>query len=183
MKRQGYRERGTGSIEKKRNHFYLKIRIRGKSKSTLLLGKDDKPVTTRKDAEAAATLLRPVLRAEQREEIALHIARAKKLRREGSFPISQIWQVYLKQYTRPDSGEGTLKGYEAALRHFIEWLEKERPEVHQTAQISPDDAGSYFSYIWNCPKRDGSPDRPQHGISIQMKRPLIFFWCRTVLFL
>ena len=51
------REKGTGTIEKKRNHFYLKIRTGGKTKSTLLLGKDDKPVTTRKEAALSIIIL------------------------------------------------------------------------------------------------------------------------------
>ena len=60
------REKGTGSIVKQSNRFYLKIRTGSKTKSTTLRGKDDKPVTTRKEAEAAAALLRPVLRADQK---------------------------------------------------------------------------------------------------------------------
>ena len=55
-------------------------RIGDKSKATLLLGKDDKPVTTRKEAEAAAALLRPVLRARQNEKVALYVASARNLR-------------------------------------------------------------------------------------------------------
>ena len=153
--RRSIREKGTGTIVKSGSHFYLKLTTGGKTKTTTLRGKDDKPVTTRKDAEAAAALLRPVLRAEQKEEIALHIAKAKKLRHEGSIPIQEIWQVYLKQYTRPDSGEETLKGYEAALRRFIDWLERERPEIRYAAQITPEEAGGYFSHIWNDRKVSG----------------------------
>ena len=93
QKRIRNREKGTGTIEKKRNRFYLKTRIGDKSKSTLLLGKDDKPVTTRKDAEAAAALLRPVLRARQKEEVALYVASARKLRKESSLSIEKIWET------------------------------------------------------------------------------------------
>ena len=50
MKNVRNREKGTGTIEKKRNQFYLKMRI-GKIRTTLLLGQDDKSVTTCKDAE------------------------------------------------------------------------------------------------------------------------------------
>ena len=146
---QKIREKGTGTIFKKGNHFYLKMTFGKKTKSSVLRGKDDKPVTTRKDAEAAAALLRPVLRAEQKEEIALHIANARKLRHEGSGPVNQIWAVYLKQYTRPDSGEGTLKSYESALRYFIEWLRREHPDIQQACQITADEGCAYFAYIWN----------------------------------
>lgn len=154
MKKQN-REKGTGSIVKKRHHFYLKIRTGGRAKSTLLLGPDDKPVTTRQEAEAAAKLLRPVLRAEQKEEIALHIANAKKMRHEASFPVDQIWKVYLTQYTRPDSGKGTMESYQKSLRHFTKWLAKEHPEVRLTNQITEETAAEYFSYVWTVRKVSG----------------------------
>ena len=83
------REKGTGTIEKKRNRFYLKLRIGDKTKNTLLLGKDDKPVTTRRDAEAAAALLRPIMRAQQKEEIAIYVAEARKMRHEQSIEIKK----------------------------------------------------------------------------------------------
>ena len=51
MKNVRNREKGTGTIEKKRNQFHLKMRIGGKIRTTLLLGQDDKSVTTCKDAE------------------------------------------------------------------------------------------------------------------------------------
>ena len=155
MRKIGNREKGTGTIEKKGRHFHLKIRIGGKTKCTLLLGKDDKPVTTRRDAEVAAALLRPVLRAEQKEEIALHIASARKLRHENSFPIEQIWPTYLEQYDRPDSSESTLHSYEKSLRHFTDWLEKEHPAIRQTNQITKELAGAYFAYLWNTRKVTG----------------------------
>ncbi len=149
QKRIRNREKGTGTIEKKRNRFYLKTRIGDKSKSTLLLGKDDKPVTTRKDAEAAAALLRPVLRARQKEEVALYVASARKLRKESSLSIEKIWETYLAQYRRPDSSEGTLKSYRKSLNHFIEWLAAEHPEVRKAVEITEEIAGEYFNYVWN----------------------------------
>ena len=72
-----YRERGTGSIYKRGKNFYYKIRINGKAKTQLLLDRNDQPVTTRQEAEKAVALLQPILRAQQKEEIALYIADAK----------------------------------------------------------------------------------------------------------
>ena len=155
MNKTNRREKGTGSVEKKGHHFYLKIRIGGRTKSTLLLGKDDHPVTTRKEAEAAAALLRPVLRAAQKEEIALHVASAKKLRKEHSISVSQIWDVYLRQYTRPDSQASTLTGYNVALRDFTGWLSEAHPEIQQVNRITEDEAGEYVSYLWNVRKVSG----------------------------
>lgn len=143
------REKGTGSIEKKRNHFYLKLRIGGKTKSTLLRDAAGKAVTNRKDAEAAAKLLSPVLRATQKEEIAYYVAEARKLKREVALPIERVWETYLKQYNRPDSSEGTLQSYQKSLRYFIEWLKREKPEIRQVGSITEEITADFFTYIWN----------------------------------
>ncbi len=149
MKNVRNREKGTGTIEKKRNRFYLKMRIGGKTRTTLLLGQDDKPVTTRKDAEKAAALLRPVLRARQKEEIALHVASARKLRKESNLSVEQIWETYLAQYRRPDSSEGTLKSYRKSLKHFTDWLAVEHPEIRKAGEITEEIAGEYFNDVWS----------------------------------
>ena len=143
------REKGTGTIEKKRNHFYLKLRTGGKTKSTLLRDAAGKAVTTRKDAEAAAKLLNPILRATQKEEIACYVAEARKLKQEAALPIERIWETYLKQYNRPDSSEGTLQSYQKSLRYFTEWLEREKPEIRQAGNITEEIAADFFTYIWN----------------------------------
>ena len=143
------REKGTGTIEKKRNHFYLKLRTGGKTKSTLLRDAAGKAVTTRKDAEAAAKLLNPILRATQKEEIACYVAEARKLKQEAALPIERIWETYLKQYNRPDSSEGTLQSYQKSLRYFTEWLGREKPEIRQAGNITEEIAADFFTYIWN----------------------------------
>lgn len=143
------REKGTGTIEKKRNRFYLKTRIGDKSKTTLLLGKDDKPVTTRKDAESAAALLRPVLRARQKEEVALYVASARKLRKESSLPIEQIWETYLAQPQRPDSSPSTLHSYHKSLNRFLLWLSQKHPEISNASQIHEEIVIEYFGDSWN----------------------------------
>jgi len=48
------REKGTGSIYKVKNRFYLKHRINGKSKAMMLRNADGSPCTTIREAEKAA---------------------------------------------------------------------------------------------------------------------------------
>ena len=149
MKNVHNREKGTGTIEKKRNRFYLKMRIGGKTKTTLLLGQDDKPVTTRKDAEKAAALLRPVLRARQKEEIALHVASARRMRKESCLTIDHVWQTYLAQSQRPDSSPGTLHSYQKSWNGFLAWLSRKHPELRNVSQLHEEIAVEYFNDIWN----------------------------------
>jgi len=147
-KKTSNREKGTGTIEKKRNHFYLKLRIGQQCKTTLLLGPDDKPVTTRKDAEAAAARLRPVLRATQKEEIALHIANAKNLRRNTVLDIDHVWSCYLAQPQRPDSAPQTLASYKKSWDRFAKWLRENHIEIRHAGQIDDEIAVEYFDAAW-----------------------------------
>ena len=143
-----YRERGTGSIYKKGNRFYLKIRINEKAKSYILRDKNDLPVTTRVEAEKAAALLRPVLRAEQKEEIALYIADAKKLRKQAAITVDEIWKSFLKQSDISEIAQKTLSSYGSVIKLFLEWLRKKHPEIIRPNQINADTAVEYFNDLW-----------------------------------
>ena len=142
------RERGTGTIFKNRNYFYLKVRSNGKTKVTKLLDQNDQPITTRPEAEAAAALLNPILRATQKEEIALYVASAKKLARTRDISIDKIWTTFMMQSSRPDSGEVTLDGYKKILNLFLKWLGEAHPEINSVSQISSEIAMEYFNHIW-----------------------------------
>ena len=143
-----YRERGTGSIYKKGNRFYLKIRINEKAKSYILRDKNDLPVTTRIEAEKAAALLRPVLRAEQKEEIALYIADAKKLRKQAAITVDEVWKSFLKQSNMSEIAQKTLSSYGSVIKLFLEWLQKKHPGIIRPNQISTDIALEYFNDLW-----------------------------------
>lgn len=147
-KRKMNREKGTGTIEKRRNRYYLKLRTGGIQKLTPLFGDDDKPVTNRQDAEKAALLLRPILRATQKEEIALYISEAKKMAKANKLPINKLWSTYLHQSSRSDCSEATLKGYKKLHDLFLQWLNKNHPEVVYVSQLTSDIAIEYFNDIW-----------------------------------
>lgn len=149
------REKGTGSIEKRNGRFYLKLRINGTSRTTLLRDENDNPVTTRKAAEEAAKRMRPILRAQQKEEIAVYIAEARKMKHEQSVSIEDIWTTYLAQYDRPDSGTRTLKRYQECLACFIHWLKDKHPEIILAKNITTGIAGEFFAYLWSEKKVSG----------------------------
>lgn len=77
-----YRRRGTGSICNPGKQFYFKIRINGRTKSCLSRNQEDKPVTTRQDAEKAAVLLEIVLFKEKTGET--HILQRSLLNKKTS---------------------------------------------------------------------------------------------------
>lgn len=142
------RAKGTGNINKIGNRFYWRVKVAGKVKNTLLRNQDDTPCTKRTDAEAAVKLLVPILQANQKEQIALHIAEAKKLRKRSGLLLSSAWETYMEQHGRPDSGEATLNKYRRILLLFLEWLKKRHPDKLRIAEIDHDIALEYFSALW-----------------------------------
>ena len=171
-KKTSNREKGTGTIEKKRNHFYLKLRIGQQCKTTLLLGPDDKPVTTRKDAEAAAARLRPVLRATQKEEIALHVADARKLRKTSALDLDRVWSCYLAQPYRPDSSAQTLDSYKKAWNRFLKWLQQAHPEIQYAGQVSEVIAVEYFDVSWRGQISSRTYNSLRHALKLVYKHIL-----------
>ena len=148
-KQKRYRGRGTGSIYKRGKNFYYKIRINGKTKTQLLLDQKDQPVTNRQEAEKAAALLQPILRAQQKEEIALYIADAKNLRKNTILNIDHVWSCYLAQPQRPDSAPQTLEKYKQAWNRFAKWLKEKHIEIQHAGQIDAEIAAAYFDDVWN----------------------------------
>ena len=74
------REKGTGTVVKRGNHYHLKIRIGGSVKSCILRDKNGLPITNQKEAQKAAVKLRSILLAEQKEELILHLELARKMK-------------------------------------------------------------------------------------------------------
>lgn len=142
------REKGAGTIYRDGKRWYLKVRIDGKAKTTMLRNTDGQPCTTEKEATTAAEGYRKILFAENREEMAVQIAEAKKLRKQSGLLLSDAWQTYLDQTDRPDSGEKTLKERQAQFLTFVRWIKKEYPKLSRVSEVSEDIAQAYFSAIW-----------------------------------
>jgi len=137
------RGRGTGSIYKEGKRFYFKVRINHKTKTQLLRDQNDQPVTNRQDAEKAAALLEPVLRAQQKEEIALYVAEAKNLKKSLTLTVDELWHFYLSSRKRGDLAPLTLKGQQTAVRLFVDWLKSKHPEIVHLDQINKTIAMEY----------------------------------------
>ncbi|MEA4862236.1 MAG: tyrosine-type recombinase/integrase [Victivallaceae bacterium] len=142
------REKGAGTIYRQEKRWYLKIRIAGRSKVTMLRGEDGEPCTRRTEAEAAANGYKKILEASNREELAVQIAIAKKLKRQSGLRLIDAWQTYLKQTNRPDSGDATLHKYKLTLDLFIKWINKHHPECKHAADIDDGIAKAYFGGLW-----------------------------------
>ncbi|MDD4817162.1 MAG: site-specific integrase [Victivallaceae bacterium] len=142
------REKGAGTIYLDGKRWYLKTRIGGKVKTAMLRNADGVPCTTRPEAERAAAGYRKILLADNREEIAVHVAEAKKLKRRSGLRLADAWEAYLDQPNRPDSGQRTLSTYRNIFDLFLKWLLNERPDIQRVAEVDGDTAAEYFGYLW-----------------------------------
>ena len=101
-----HRTKGTGSIFTRGKTYYLQYMVYGKLKKISL------KCTNKKEAEKKAKeLLAPIQVADTKEKIAIHIGEARNIIKNNKLPIGNIWNLYLKNSARPDSGPATLKRY------------------------------------------------------------------------
>ena len=108
---------------------------------------EDNPVTTRREAEKAAALLQPVLRAQQKEEIALYVADAKNLKKRSSAQLDEIWTLFQSCSKHRDMAPGTLEVHHSAVKSFLKWVHQTYPEIVKLDQIHPLIAVEYFKYL------------------------------------
>ena len=141
------REKGTGTVYKEKNRFYLKIIINGKTKTTMLRNEDGSPCTTRKEADRAADGMRKILFADTLEETAHFVQEAKRLKRQSGLFLARAWEVYLKQPDRPDSGGSTLGKYKSAFEAFLAWIGRQYPKRQLVADVDHDIAWEYMQVI------------------------------------
>lgn len=143
------RAKGTGGICKIDNRFYFRISISGKIKHTLLRNSDDTPCRTRQEAETAAKLLVPIMLADQKEQIAVYVAEAKRLRKHSGLLLANAWETYLKQPNRPTSAESTLKNHHGTFNQFLAWRANTNPSFVRVAEVDDDIVREFFSDFWS----------------------------------
>ena len=141
------REKGTGSVYKNRNRFYLKTRINDKTKTKMLRNADGSPCTTRREADKDADGLRKILFADTLEETSLFVQEARRLKRQSGMLLTNAWESYPKQPDRPDSGESTLGKYGSTFNAFLQWLNRNYPKIALVADVDHDLAIEYMRGI------------------------------------
>ena len=82
--------------------------------------------------------------AEGLPELAPAPKREKKIK---AISIPQAWNVYAKHPDAPDSGERTLKQYEAELDRFRKWIQKERPSIRMMRDVTKNVARDYARHL------------------------------------
>jgi integrase len=140
-RKKGGRKNGEGYLYKRKGWYYLQIQVNGKRKP--------KALGTKKLEEAqerAKDYLKPIA-ATSKEEIALHIGRARRLLSEKEILLKDVWAEYIGSTNRPDSGARTLRDYEGKWNQFTTWLEAEYPNISNIAQIEENIALRYAAHL------------------------------------
>ncbi|VGO23182.1 tyrosine-type recombinase/integrase [Pontiella sulfatireligans] len=133
--------------------FWIQYTLNGKRQRHALTGKDGKPITDLRQAEAERKRLTAPMRAGKREEqlealtAALTQATSETAQAvEDAAPVLRVaegWQAYLSSQDRPDTGERTLTDYAGIWRGFMDWLGEHTENIHSLRDITPQIAAAY----------------------------------------
>ena len=146
------RAKGTGTLFKRPNgrYVYQFPEKNGHKKTITLVNEEGKPITTREEAERAADrILQAVTRIRQidsKVEYMDKVAREKQLIVQLTVELPQIWEFYLRQPNRPDSGEITLESYRSIFELFLKYCGKN--QIESLADLSEEVAANYMYSRW-----------------------------------
>ena len=133
------RSKGQGYLFKKGKYWHLRLSINGKRK-TISMRTSDKS-----EAEKLSKSYLPVINADTREELAAHVAIAKRLRSESkSLPISEAWKHFINHPSRPEWNKSTLLGYKRAWKLFTEYI-----NVEDVGEVDTEQASRFAQQLWN----------------------------------
>jgi len=136
------RSKGAGSIFKRGKYYYLQVRTDGKAKLISL------KTANKAEAEEKAKTLEPAMVAKTREEVALHVAQARKLISSDSIMIDEAWERYLRNPKRHGTCKQTEGNHKTRYEKFREWLSKNHPGVETMAQVSEGIVSEYAADLW-----------------------------------
>ena len=123
IKPQSSRTKGTGSIIKRRGHFYLRCTVNGKRLEKLLVNDDGEPCTNRTDANKAAKKQDLTLfKLDTQEKIVQKVAEIRQLKVVHEAKSSDVWQLYINSSNRPDTGTRVLEEQRRLFNRFGEWM-------------------------------------------------------------
>ena len=93
------------------------------------------PITDKETAKKAAAKIQPVLDVKTQEDMAHYISKIRSLDTKRVIPLDDVWDEYLAQPGRPDSGHKTLQNYQTIWRMFRKWLGEHCPDIKFLSQV------------------------------------------------
>jgi len=133
------RQKGQGHLLKRGSIWYLRFTINGKRKTISM------KTNLKSEAEKLSKTYLPVITAETREELAAHVAIAKKLKNENkSLPVSEAWDRLIDHPAKPEWSKSTLAGYRKAWELFTESI-----NVEFLGEVNSEHANNFAQQLWS----------------------------------
>ncbi len=133
------RTKGQGYLFKKGKYWYLRLDIKGKRKTISMR------TANKNEAEKLSKTYLPVITAETREELAAHVAIAKKLKNENkSLPVSEAWDRLINHPAKPEWSKSTLAGYRKAWELFSKSI-----NVEFIGEVNTEHANNFAQQLWS----------------------------------
>jgi integrase len=141
------RAKGSGRLYKRGKNYYADFKVKGGKQQIRLLDDNGDPITDKKQAEAKLESMRQTLGIEDHEKLVQFVADLKHIGRD--ILIDDIWNVFLKSSSRPDSGKVTLEGYKKHLKYFTDYIKSNYPNIINISQITKQIVNDFFYWYWN----------------------------------
>ena len=147
-----HRVRGFGTVFKRANgrYVYQFPEIDGHKKTVTLIDAAGNPITAREEAETAAEkIFQDISRIRQidsKVEYMDKVAKEKQLIVQLTVDLPHLWEFYLNQPNRPDSGAVTLESYHSIFELFLRYCRDH--QIMSLADLSEEVAANYMFSCW-----------------------------------
>ena len=150
--KKSHRVRGFGTVFKRANgrYVYQFPEIDGHKKTVTLIDAAGNPITAREEAETAAEkIFQDISRIRQidsKVEYMDKVAKEKQLIVQLTVDLPHLWEFYLNQPNRPDSGAVTLESYHSIFELFLRYCRDH--QIMSLADLSEEVAANYMFGCW-----------------------------------
>ena len=150
--KKSHRVRGFGTVFKRANgrYVYQFPEIDGHKKTVTLIDAAGNPIIAREEAETAAEkIFQDISRIRQidsKVEYMDKVAKEKQLIVQLTVDLPHLWEFYLNQPNRPDSGAVTLESYRSIFELFLKYCRDH--QITSLADLSEEVATNYMFGCW-----------------------------------
>ena len=139
--------KNTGRIFTRNNKYYFRYRINDKEKTVSLQIDVSEPDAKARAQEKAQEYL-PVINSSTREEIAAHVAIARRLKKEqNKLKLQNLLQAFQDNPTRPNCTERTLLAHKCHIKKFTDYIGQYYPHIQCVDEIDHNTVAGYVKTL------------------------------------
>ena len=139
------RSKGLGNIQKRGKFYHVFYTVNGKKTSKSLR------VSTKREAEKEARkLMLEAVKIEDKSDIRYFTGKAKKMIKQNSFTLLQIWENFNKNYlAEKNILTSTKNRYKYRLDVFLDWFKENYSEIKRPNQITKEHIRDFLLFLKN----------------------------------